>query len=51
MPRYEDMAWKGSTFSEEKFEELQTFDCEAWHKEVIEHEELFIQLQDPLPKR
>jgi phosphoenolpyruvate carboxykinase (GTP) len=50
MPRYEDMPWKGSSFSEEKFEDLQTFDREAWHKEVIEHEKLFIRLQDHLPK-
>jgi phosphoenolpyruvate carboxykinase (GTP) len=50
MPRYEDMEWGSSDFSREKFEELQTFEREAWHKEVIEHEELFIGLQDHLPK-
>jgi phosphoenolpyruvate carboxykinase (GTP) len=50
MPRYEDMEWKGMDFSKEKFEELQKFDREAWRKEVIEHEELFIGLHDHLPK-
>jgi phosphoenolpyruvate carboxykinase (GTP) len=50
MPRYEDMEWKGMDLSEEKFEELQKFDREAWRKEVIEHEELFIGLHDHLPK-
>ena len=50
MPRYEDMEWGSFDFSREKFEELQTFEREAWHKEVIEHEELFIGLQDHLPK-
>lgn len=50
MPKYEDMEWKGLDFSKERFEELQRFDREAWHKEVIEHEELFIQLHDHLPK-
>ena len=50
MPRYEDVQWNGFTFPKEKFEELQTFESEAWRKEVIEHEELFIHLQDHLPK-
>lgn len=50
MPRYEDMEWNGMDLSKEKFEELQRFDREAWRKEVIEHEELFIGLHDHLPK-
>jgi phosphoenolpyruvate carboxykinase (GTP) len=50
MPRYEDMEWRGMDLSKEKFEELQKFDREAWRKEVIEHEELFIGLHDHLPK-
>src|ERR1700676_298532 len=50
MPRYEDMEWNGMDLSKEKFEELQKFDREAWRKEVIEHEELFIGLHDHLPK-
>jgi|HubBroStandDraft_2_1064218.scaffolds.fasta_scaffold66557_1 phosphoenolpyruvate carboxykinase (GTP) len=50
MPRYEDMEWKGMDLSKEKFEELQKFDRDAWRKEVIEHEELFIGLHDHLPK-
>jgi phosphoenolpyruvate carboxykinase (GTP) len=50
MPGYEDIEWAGMDFPEEKFEELQNFDRGSWHKEVIEHEELFIGLQDHLPK-
>ncbi|MGC1416789.1 MAG: phosphoenolpyruvate carboxykinase (GTP) [Candidatus Acidiferrum sp.] len=50
MPRYEDMEWKGMDLSKERFDELQEFDREAWRKEVIEHEELFIGLHDHLPK-
>jgi phosphoenolpyruvate carboxykinase (GTP) len=50
MPRYEDMEWKGMDLTKERFEELQKFDREAWRKEVIEHEELFIGLHDHLPK-
>jgi phosphoenolpyruvate carboxykinase (GTP) len=50
MPKYEDMEWKGLEMSRERFAELQRFDRDAWHKEVIEHEELFIELHDHLPK-
>jgi phosphoenolpyruvate carboxykinase (GTP) len=50
MPRYSDMEWKGMSFSEEKFDGLQKFDREEWHREVIGHEELFIELHDHLPK-
>lgn len=50
MPQYTDMEWKGLDFSPEKFEALQKFDREEWHREVIGHEELFIQLHDHLPK-
>jgi phosphoenolpyruvate carboxykinase (GTP) len=50
MPRYEDMEWNGMDLPKQKFEELQRFDREAWRKEVIEHEELFIGLHDHLPK-
>ena len=50
MPRYEDMEWKGSDFPQQQFERLQAFDRDTWRKEVLEHEELFIVLQDHLPK-
>jgi phosphoenolpyruvate carboxykinase (GTP) len=50
MPRYEDMEWSGMDLSKERFDELQKFDREAWRKEVIEHEQLFIGLHDHLPK-
>ncbi|MGC0771659.1 MAG: phosphoenolpyruvate carboxykinase (GTP) [Candidatus Acidiferrum sp.] len=50
MPRYEDMDWRGMDLSKDSFDELQKFDREAWRKEVIEHEELFIGLHDHLPK-
>src|ERR1700728_3290498 len=50
MPRYEDIHWDHSNFSREKFDQLQGFNREAWRKEVMEHEELFIDLHDHLPK-
>jgi phosphoenolpyruvate carboxykinase (GTP) len=49
MPRYQDMEWNGLEFSKEQFDELEAFDRAAWRKEVIEHEELFIDLHDHLP--
>ena len=36
-------------FSREDFEELMKVDRAAWRKEVIAHEELFIELHDHLP--
>jgi phosphoenolpyruvate carboxykinase (GTP) len=50
MPSYQDVDWEGLEFPEEAFEKLQAFDRETWRKEVLEHEELFIKLQDHLPK-
>jgi phosphoenolpyruvate carboxykinase (GTP) len=50
IPRYQDMEWQGLDFSNEQFEKLQAFDRDTWRKEVLDHEELFIKLQDHLPK-
>jgi phosphoenolpyruvate carboxykinase (GTP) len=50
VPDYDDMEWNGLNFSELQFEELQRFDRSAWKHEVIDHEELFIELHDHLPK-
>ncbi|HSP68605.1 MAG TPA: phosphoenolpyruvate carboxykinase (GTP), partial [Bryobacteraceae bacterium] len=50
MPRHEDLDWKGLDFAEEKFNELQTVDREAWKKEVSSHESMFSKLYDKLPK-
>jgi len=49
MPRYEDLEWKGLSFSREQFDELQAFDRAQWRQEVIGQEELFIDLHDHLP--
>ncbi len=49
MPRWEDLDWTGLDFSRKAFEELQAFDPAAWRREVIDHEELFIDLHDHLP--
>ena len=49
-PRFEDIDWTGSEFTEAQFEALQTIDRAAWRAEVIGHEELFIDLHAHLPK-
>jgi phosphoenolpyruvate carboxykinase (GTP) len=48
-PNYEDICWEGFEFPKSTFEELQSVDRELWRKEIIQHEELFIQLHDHLP--
>jgi phosphoenolpyruvate carboxykinase (GTP) len=50
VPRYDDLDWSGLDFPREKFETLQAFDRAAWRREVISHEELFLDLHDRLPK-
>jgi phosphoenolpyruvate carboxykinase (GTP) len=49
LPIYEDIEWKGMEFPRDQFEELERVDREDWKKEVIGHEELFIELHDHLP--
>jgi phosphoenolpyruvate carboxykinase (GTP) len=48
-PYYDDMEWTGLDFSRERFEQMQEVDRKAWRKELIEHEELFIEVHDHLP--
>jgi len=50
VPRYDDLEWSGLEFSREQFEALQAVDRAAWRREVISHEELFLDLHDRLPK-
>lgn len=49
-PKYEDIDWTGLDFSEEEFRALQQVDRDAWRREIIGHEELFLTLHDHLPK-
>jgi len=37
--------WSGLDFARERFEELQRLDYASWRREVLEHEELFVDLQ------
>ncbi len=49
LPRYEDIDWTGFEIPKDTFGRLQEVDPEAWKREVIGHEELFISLHDHLP--
>ncbi|MGA1980823.1 MAG: phosphoenolpyruvate carboxykinase (GTP) [Acidobacteriaceae bacterium] len=52
-PYFEDIQWAGLDIPEAElratFEELQHVDPAAWKREVMHHEELFIDLHDHLP--
>jgi len=50
IPRYEDIEWDGMDFSKDSFDQLQSFDKAAWRREVMDHEELFLDIHDRLPK-
>lgn len=50
MPDYEDIDWEGMEFSREQWDEVMNLDKEGFKKEVISHEELFVDLHDHLPK-
>jgi phosphoenolpyruvate carboxykinase (GTP) len=48
-PYYEDMEWAGLDFPREQFEKMQDVNLVAWRKEILGHEELFIDVHDHLP--
>lgn len=48
-PYYHEIDWTGLDFPEARFDQLQKVDRAAWRREVMEHEELFLQLHDHLP--
>jgi len=50
MPRYEDINWKGMSFSQDKFQNLMAVTKESGGVEAHAHEELFDRFFDRLPK-
>ena len=50
IPKYEDIDWNGLEFTQKQFENVMNIDAELWKKEIQLHEELFLSLQDKLPK-
>ena len=50
IPRYDDMDWRGLEYSEEKFAELMRIDRKRFRMMTLEHEQLFLELFEHLPK-
>ncbi|MGH1502543.1 MAG: phosphoenolpyruvate carboxykinase (GTP) [Acidimicrobiales bacterium] len=51
MPRYQDLTWDGlEDFSEKDFLEAMSLDREDWDAEILSHDELFIRLNDRIPR-
>jgi phosphoenolpyruvate carboxykinase (GTP) len=48
-PYFHDIHWQGLEMPRERFDLLQAVDRDHWRREVIRHEELFIDLHDHLP--
>ena len=46
----EDFHWEGLDYPREDWDEIMEVDREKWKREVILHEELFIELSEHLPK-
>ncbi|NJL08189.1 MAG: phosphoenolpyruvate carboxykinase (GTP) [Methylacidiphilales bacterium] len=49
VPTYDDIDWRGLSFSRDQFHHLMSVDRDVWQQEVLGHEELFIKLYDRLP--
>ena len=50
IPRHSDMDWRGLEYSEEKFAELMRIDRKRFRMMTLEHEQLFLELFEHLPK-
>ncbi len=51
MPRHQDLNLKGlEDFSEADFRQAMSLDREDWDREILAHDELFIKLNDRIPK-
>ena len=50
MPAYEDIDWRGlESFTPQQFATAMSIDSAHWKRELISHEELFVELYDRLP--
>ena len=50
MPQYKDFDWTGLDFSKEEWNELMSIDRQGMKMQSLQHEELFLQLSDHLPR-
>jgi phosphoenolpyruvate carboxykinase (GTP) len=50
VPSYEDLDWRGlPSFTREHFDQVMAIDSSQWKRELLSHEELFVELFDRLP--
>jgi phosphoenolpyruvate carboxykinase (GTP) len=49
-PRYDDLDWRGLSFSREQFLEVMTADRDDWIAELASHDQLFFKLYNRLPR-
>ncbi len=50
MPNYDDIDWRGLDFPQKEWDELMAYDRKRLKMSTIEHEKLFLELFDHLPK-
>ena len=50
VPRYEDIDWRGLDFPRASWDEVMNVDRAIWKVQTLQHEELFLELSDHLPK-
>ncbi|MGH9870331.1 MAG: phosphoenolpyruvate carboxykinase (GTP) [Candidatus Polarisedimenticolia bacterium] len=50
VPRYEDVDWAGLNYPRRTWDEMMAVDRSVWKLQTLQHEELFLQISDHLPK-
>ena len=51
MPRFDDLNWNGlENFTDADFRTAMSVNRDDWNKEILSHDELFIRLNDRIPK-
>jgi len=50
IPRYEDIDWRGLDYPRQAWDEVMNVDRATWKIQALQHEELFLELSDHLPK-
>ena len=50
VPHYEDIDWSGLDFPKDKWDYLMEVDRQGWRQATLNHEKLFLDLHDHLPK-
>ncbi|HSG00422.1 MAG TPA: phosphoenolpyruvate carboxykinase (GTP) [Vicinamibacterales bacterium] len=50
VPRYEDIDWAGMAFPRERWNEVMEVDRATWRLQTLQHQELFLQLAEHMPK-